>query len=90
PIEGVEIKLSASGELLVRSPGLLKGYYKNEAATAEALTADGWFHTGDAGFLTAGGHLKIIDRAKDVGRLHVPGAARTTAPCLRPSTSRTS
>lgn len=73
PIEGVEIKLSASGELLVRSPGLLKGYYKNEAATAEALTADGWFHTGDAGFLTAGGHLKIIDRAKDVGRLHVPG-----------------
>ncbi|WP_163274676.1 AMP-binding protein, partial [Enterobacter hormaechei] len=61
PIEGVEIKLSASGELLVRSPGLLKGYYKNEAATAEALTADGWFHTGDAGFLTAGGHLKIID-----------------------------
>ncbi len=69
PIEGVEIKLTEQGELLVRSPGLLKGYYKNDAATAEALTADGWFHTGDAGFLTAGGHLKIIDRAKDVGRL---------------------
>jgi long-chain acyl-CoA synthetase len=69
PIEGVEIKLTDSGELLVRSPGLLKGYYKNDAATAEALTADGWFHTGDAGFLTPGGHLKIIDRAKDVGRL---------------------
>ena len=69
PIDGVEIKLSSSGELLVRSPGLLKGYYKNEAATAEVLTPDGWYHTGDAGFLTAGGHLKIIDRAKDVGRL---------------------
>ena len=69
PIDGVEIKLSDSGELLVRSPGLLTGYYKNEAATAEALTPDGWFHTGDAGFLTSGGHLKIIDRAKDVGRL---------------------
>jgi len=69
PIEGVEIRLSDSGELLVRSPGLLKGYYKNEAATREALTEDGWYHTGDAGFLTAGGHLKIIDRAKDVGRL---------------------
>jgi long-chain acyl-CoA synthetase len=69
PIDGVEIKLSDSGELLVRSPGLLKGYYKNEAATAEALTADGWYHTGDAGFLTPGGHLKIIDRVKDVGRL---------------------
>jgi long-chain acyl-CoA synthetase len=69
PIEGVEIKLSGSGELLVRSPGLLKGYYKNEAATREVLGDDGWFHTGDAGFLTPGGHLKIIDRAKDVGRL---------------------
>lgn len=69
PIEGVEIKLSDSGELLVRSPGLLKGYYKNEAATAEVLGADGWYRTGDAGFLTPGGHLKIIDRAKDVGRL---------------------
>ena len=69
PIEGVEIRLTDSGELLVRSPGLLKGYYKNEAATREVLDDDGWYHTGDAGFLTPGGHLKIIDRAKDVGRL---------------------
>jgi len=69
PIDGVEIKFDASGELLVRSSGLLKGYYKNDAATAEVLTPDGWYRTGDAGFLDAGGHLKIIDRAKDVGRL---------------------
>jgi long-chain acyl-CoA synthetase len=69
PIEGVEIKLSDTGELLIKSPGLLKCYYKNEAATAEVLTADGWYHTGDAGFIDAGGHLKIIDRAKDVGRI---------------------
>jgi long-chain acyl-CoA synthetase len=69
PIEGVEIKVDDSGELLVRSQGLLKGYYKNEAATREVLSADGWYHTGDAGFLDATGHLKIIDRAKDVGRL---------------------
>lgn len=69
PIDGVEIKLADSGEILVKSPGLLKEYYKNPAATAEVLTADGWYHTGDAGFLDAGGHLKIIDRAKDVGRL---------------------
>jgi long-chain acyl-CoA synthetase len=69
PIDGVEIKFDANGELLVRSSGLLKGYYKNEAATAEVLTPDGWYRTGDAGFLDAGGHLKIIDRAKDVGRL---------------------
>jgi long-chain acyl-CoA synthetase len=69
PIEGVEIRFDTNGELLVRSSGLLKGYYKNPAATAEALTPDGWYRTGDAGFLDAGGHLKIIDRAKDVGRL---------------------
>ncbi len=69
PIDGVQIQVAANGEILVKSPGLLKEYYKNPAATAEVLTADGWYHTGDAGFLDATGHLKIIDRAKDVGRL---------------------
>ena len=69
PIDGVEIKVTESGEILIKSPGLLKCYYKNPEATAEVLTADGWYHTGDAGFLDASGQLKIIDRAKDVGRL---------------------
>jgi long-chain acyl-CoA synthetase len=69
PCDGVEIKLSESGEILVKSPGLLKGYYKNPQATAEVLTPDGWYHTSDAGFIDASGHLKIIDRVKDVGRL---------------------
>ena len=69
PCAGVEIKVAANGEILVKSPGLLKEYYKNPAATAEVLTADGWYHTSDAGFLDAQGHLKIIDRVKDVGRL---------------------
>jgi len=69
PIDGVEIKLADNGEILVRSPGLLKEYYKNPAATAEVKDGDGWYHTGDAGFIAAGGHLKIIDRAKDVGRM---------------------
>jgi long-chain acyl-CoA synthetase len=69
PIDGVQIRLADSGEILVKSPGLLKEYYKNPAATAEVLTADGWYHTGDAGFIDGGGHLKIIDRAKDVGRI---------------------
>ncbi len=69
PIDGVEIRVAEGGEILVKSAGLLKEYYKNPAATAEVLTADGWYHTGDAGFLDAAGHLKIIDRAKDVGRL---------------------
>ncbi len=68
PIEGVEIQVAENGEILVRSAGLLREYYKNEAATAEVLTPEGWYHTGDAGFLDASGHLKIIDRAKDVGR----------------------
>jgi len=69
PIQGVEIKLADNGEILVRSPGLLKGYYKNEQATSEVLTADGWYRTSDAGFIDATGHLKIIDRVKDVGRI---------------------
>jgi long-chain acyl-CoA synthetase len=69
PIEGVEIKVAENGEILVRSPGLLKEYYKNPQATAEVLTADGWYHTSDAGFMDAQGHLKIIDRVKDVGRI---------------------
>ena len=70
PCEGVEIKVADNGEILVKSPGLLKEYYKNPAATAEVLTADGWYHTSDAGFLDSHGHLKIIDRVKDVGRIH--------------------
>jgi long-chain acyl-CoA synthetase len=69
PIEGVEIRLAESGEILVRSPGLLREYFKNPEATAQAKTPDGWYRTGDAGFIDAAGHLKIIDRAKDVGRL---------------------
>ncbi|MES2878099.1 MAG: AMP-binding protein [Pseudomonadota bacterium] len=69
PCAGVEIKLADNGEILVKSPGLFKEYYKNPAATAEVLTADGWYHTSDAGFLDAHGHLKIIDRVKDVGRI---------------------
>ena len=69
PIRGVEIKVADNGEILVKSKGLLKEYYKNPEATAEVLTADGWYHTSDAGFLDDHGHLKIIDRVKDVGRI---------------------
>ncbi len=69
PIEGVEIKLDDNGEILVKSPGLLKEYFKNPAATAEVKTPDGWYRTSDAGFIDASGQLKIIDRVKDVGRI---------------------
>jgi long-chain acyl-CoA synthetase len=69
PGPDVEIKIADSGEVLYRSPGVFAGYYKNDEATSATKTPDGWVHTGDAGFFDARGHLKIIDRAKDVGRL---------------------
>lgn len=65
----VDIKIDETGEVLFRSPGVFREYYKNPEATAEAKTPDGWVHTGDAGFVDDDGHLKIIDRAKDVGKL---------------------
>jgi long-chain acyl-CoA synthetase len=68
-VKGVELKFTPQRELLIRSPGLFKEYYKNPQATAEAKDADGWFHTGDAGYFDADGHVKIIDRVKDVGEL---------------------
>ncbi|MGZ9059165.1 MAG: AMP-dependent synthetase/ligase [Burkholderiaceae bacterium] len=69
PVKGVEIKLTDAGEILIRSPGLFREYYKAPEATREAKDAEGWFHTGDAGYFDQAGHLKIIDRAKDVGKL---------------------
>ncbi|HXX03765.1 MAG TPA: AMP-binding protein [Xanthobacteraceae bacterium] len=70
PSPDVEVKISDSGEVLYRSPGVFMGYYKDPEKTAEVRTPDGWVHSGDAGFFDAKtGHLKIIDRAKDVGRL---------------------
>ena len=68
-VPGVELKFTPERELLIRSPGLFKEYYKNPQATSEAKDAEGWFHTGDAGYVDQDGHLKIIDRVKDVGKL---------------------
>ena len=69
PAPGAEVKIAENGEVLVRGPMLLKEYYKRPDATAESIDANGYFHTGDAGIFDAAGHLKIIDRAKDVGKL---------------------
>ncbi len=69
PAPDVDIKILDSGEVLYRSPGVFQRYYKNEEATAEVKTPDGWVRSGDAGFFDTRGHLVIIDRAKDVGRL---------------------
>jgi long-chain acyl-CoA synthetase len=68
-VPGVELRFSPERELLIRSPGLFREYYKNPVATSEVKDAEGWFHTGDAGFFDPDGHVKIIDRVKDVGRL---------------------
>ncbi len=63
---GVEVKVDDSGEILVRGSVTFSGYYRNESATAETLTSDGWVRTGDAGYFDDDGHLIVIDRAKDV------------------------
>jgi long-chain acyl-CoA synthetase len=68
-VRGVELKFSPERELLVRSAGLFREYYKNPEATRSAKDGEGWFHTGDAGFFDSTGHVKIIDRVKDVGKL---------------------
>jgi long-chain acyl-CoA synthetase len=70
PAPGVELKIAADGEIMYRSPSVFIGYYKNPDATAATLTADGWVHTGDAGVFTERGHLRVVDRAKDVGHLN--------------------
>ena len=70
PCEGCEIRIAESGEVLVKSPGNFVGYFKNPEATRETLTEDGWLRTGDAGIMTDDGHLKVIDRASDVGALN--------------------
>lgn len=70
PAPGVEMKIADDGEIMYRSPGVFVGYYKNPEATAETRTPDGWVHTGDAGVFTERGHLRVVDRAKDVGRLN--------------------
>jgi long-chain acyl-CoA synthetase len=70
PVSEVELRIGESGEVLYRSPGVFKEYFKNSQATGDTKTADGWVHTGDAGYLDERGHLRIIDRAKDVGKLN--------------------
>jgi len=70
PCPGIEVAIDeARGEVLVRSKGVFKGYYKEPDRTRDAIDDDGWFHTGDAGLINEHGHLVIIDRAKDVGKL---------------------
>jgi long-chain acyl-CoA synthetase len=68
-IPGAEVRIAEDGEVLVRSAGLFKGYYKQPEATRDTIDREGWFRTGDSGFIDRRGHLVIVDRAKDVGKL---------------------
>jgi long-chain acyl-CoA synthetase len=69
PLPRVEIRIDDRGEVLLKGPNVFKVYFKQEEVTRETLTSDGWLKTGDAGFFDKQGHLVIIDRAKDVGKL---------------------
>jgi long-chain acyl-CoA synthetase len=70
PVPNVEVRIAESGEVQFKSPGMFVSYFKDEEKTVETMTPDGFVRTGDAGFFDATGHLKIIDRAKDVGKLN--------------------
>ncbi|TVQ07297.1 MAG: long-chain fatty acid--CoA ligase [Bacteroidetes bacterium] len=68
-IDTVQVKIASDGEILIKSPGLMLGYYKDEQATRDVIDSQGWFHTGDIGEFEDGMYLKITDRKKEIFKM---------------------
>ncbi|MEO7236976.1 MAG: long-chain fatty acid--CoA ligase [Lapillicoccus sp.] len=93
PLPGTQVRVAEDGELLVKGPGVMRGYHQRPDATAEVLTADGWFHTGDIGSVDDGGFVSITDRKKDLfktsgGKYVAPSALETTFKGICPYVSQ--